>query len=364
MPLFRRWKLTQTRVDGSVDSTAAVAYLEWTWVLSNASSVSAEARAELALPEGAVLSRATLWVNDEPREAVFAGRQEVVRAYENIVNRRRDPLLLTWIGPGRIELRCFPVLNQKPMKLRLGMTAPLRRVEEQKASLGLPRLENANFIVEAPQEIWLEATRTFRWGTIEAKRERDFHRLQRSVQRGRSPLLDGPLVFDVPGAGQVSWTPNPVETDLVVTQRIAVAPLPSPARVLVLLETSRGQSDAIERLADALEKTPKDVEIEVLASDGDGKSLGIANGAKRESLRALAQRVRTLKAVGGTDSVPSLLRALESAQGHSDTVLLWDPRSSTHQSLGLRAIVSAHRTRAPLGTHLRLVDGEGPQRRT
>ena len=44
-----------------------------------------EARAELALPPGGVVSRVTLWIDGVEREAAFAGRDATRRAYERVV---------------------------------------------------------------------------------------------------------------------------------------------------------------------------------------------------------------------------------------------------------------------------------------
>ena len=69
--------LASSRFDGSVDARAALAYVEWTFELRNEAPFAREARAELALPPGGVVSRATLWVNGEEREAAYSGRNEV-----------------------------------------------------------------------------------------------------------------------------------------------------------------------------------------------------------------------------------------------------------------------------------------------
>ncbi len=86
-----------------------------------------EARAQVLLPPGGVVSRVTLWVNGEPREAAFAGRGEVRAAYQQVaVQQRRDPVLVTMSGPDRVLVQCFPIQpNGGTMKIRLGITVPL-----------------------------------------------------------------------------------------------------------------------------------------------------------------------------------------------------------------------------------------------
>ena len=50
------------------------------------------------------MSRLTLWVNGEEREAAFAGRTQAREAYQQVVARRRDPCSLQL--PGAIAFSC------------------------------------------------------------------------------------------------------------------------------------------------------------------------------------------------------------------------------------------------------------------
>ena len=84
----------------------------------------AEARLQLALPPGGVVSRATLWVNGEEREAAYGGRGEVRAAYQRVaVQQRRDPLLVTTKGADRVLAQAFPVpRNGGTIKFKIGIT--------------------------------------------------------------------------------------------------------------------------------------------------------------------------------------------------------------------------------------------------
>src|SRR5262249_10838777 len=84
--------LASSRLDGSISADDLVAYLEWTIEFRNSAVIANEARLQIALPPGGVVSRATLWVNDEEREAAYGGRGEVRAAYQSVVRRQRDPL--------------------------------------------------------------------------------------------------------------------------------------------------------------------------------------------------------------------------------------------------------------------------------
>ena len=67
--------MATSQIDGFCNPDSAWAYFEWTMEFRNDhESRAREARAQLQLPPGGVVSRLTLWVNGEEREAAFAGR--------------------------------------------------------------------------------------------------------------------------------------------------------------------------------------------------------------------------------------------------------------------------------------------------
>ena len=105
-----------------------------------------EARMQIALPPGSVVSRATLWVNDEPQEAAFGKSSQVRAAYESVVNTNRAPLLVTTIGADRMLAQAFPIPQYGgTLKFRLGITTPLSLENPSSASMVLPTLIAHNF---------------------------------------------------------------------------------------------------------------------------------------------------------------------------------------------------------------------------
>ena len=116
---------------------------------------------QIALPPGAVVSRLTLWVNGEEREAAVSARGHVREAYQQVaIVQQRDPVLVTTCGPDRVLLQCFPVpANGGEMKVRLGITAPLLLDAADKGLLALPRVVEQNFDTHAALHhvVWLES---------------------------------------------------------------------------------------------------------------------------------------------------------------------------------------------------------------
>ena len=94
----------------------------------NDAPVQREARAELALPPGGVVSRVTLWIDGAgARGGVRRARRSRGAPTSVWCGARRDPILVTASAPDRILVQCFPVQpNGGVMKARIGITAPLQ----------------------------------------------------------------------------------------------------------------------------------------------------------------------------------------------------------------------------------------------
>ncbi|MFT7515509.1 MAG: hypothetical protein ACI9QL_004742 [Candidatus Omnitrophota bacterium] len=154
--------LDASRMDGRLYADAGLGYIEWTMLFKNTGLTQKEARAQIALPEGGMISRLTLWVNGEPREAAFAGKSQVRKAYQEIaIRQRRDPVLVTSSGTDRVLMQCFPVPVEGEMKIRMGMTFPLHMTEASEGRFRLPRIIEENFEIDQTLEhhVWIESDR-------------------------------------------------------------------------------------------------------------------------------------------------------------------------------------------------------------
>lgn len=153
--------LQSSRIDAMVHAADGWGYTEWTFEFRNDHVGSPrEARAVLQLPAGGVVSRVTLWVQGEEREAAFAGRAEVRKAYQEVaVVKRRDPILVTTAGPDRVLMQCFPVPEGGGiMRVRIGVTAPLQPLSGSQVAFLWPRIADRNFAIRDSlrHHAWLE----------------------------------------------------------------------------------------------------------------------------------------------------------------------------------------------------------------
>ncbi len=156
----------KSTITGFVDAQSMSASYYWTILLTNSGEAQQEAILHIALPEGATVSRATLWVAGVAREAAFAGASQVNAAYEWVKNGRQpvvtpvmcDPLIVTRESAGHILVKAAPVNpHGGEMKLMIGFTAPMQ-IERGSTSVMLPSIEDSNFVVDDLQDIHLEST--------------------------------------------------------------------------------------------------------------------------------------------------------------------------------------------------------------
>lgn len=354
--------LAESRLDGSVDADAAVGYLEWTLVFRNDGDFAEEARALVALPPGAVVSRLTLWVHGEEREAAFATRGAVRTAYERVVRRGRDPVLVTTAGLDRVLVQCFPVEPQGEMKIRFGVTVPMPVSAPDTAHFALPRILEQNFNIpdSFTHALWLEGRQPFLPGDTHLVEERaaEGHFALRGALTSdwlREPL--GVALRRDP-ASTHAWTRSPWSSELVITQTFTRrAPAAGPLHMVV--DGSKGMREAAHALADVLERTSTGREVVLLFAGDRPASFPATSPA------AVAALLRKQTYAGGQDSSTSLRLAIEGAareEGevfwlHGAQPVRWQEPGALQQTIGrgrrapvlaFTAVSGAHRILADL----------------
>jgi len=277
---FRDLAITSSRMDATVEPASGLGYLEWTIEFRNTSTLQREARALVQLPHKGVVSRVTLWVNGEPREAAFGRRSQVRAAYQNVVSMRRDPLLVTTAGPDQVLVQCFPVPPNSSMKIRLGITSPTLDAAWQ-----LPRFLHTNF--ETPKEafhhLWIDAG-------------------PETVRRSLTdPDLDRPVSLATRSRERASWTPDPTDPDhFYIQQILEPRPLPRLSKLFVVIDNSISLRPFTSQIGRQVEAARRRIPIELVNS----------------SLAAF-------DFFGGQDNVPSLVQAQSLALNHPNSAVLW-----------------------------------------
>lgn len=315
--------LSSSRIDAKLYADAAVAYTEWTMTFRNNHRWrQREARAQILLPPGGVVSRVTLWIDGEPREAAFAGAADVRKAYKKVaIVQRRDPLLVTWAGNDRVLVQCFPVPANGEMKIRLGITSPLTLEDAKTAWLRLPCFAERNFGIATRNvhSFWVEADRPCRRGNQPS----DHGKTDEAKQILRGTLTDDELasgdstiLVDRSAEAIESWTPDPKDEKKHILQKVIARRPSAKQHVVVVIDGSRGMADHFNAIAEALANTKPTV---LVAADEVVDVSG-------KDPKVLAERLHAIAGVGGCDNVPALLQAFDAAGDGGAIVWLHGPQ--------------------------------------
>ncbi|TAN35877.1 MAG: hypothetical protein EPN23_10070 [Verrucomicrobia bacterium] len=304
--------LDQSRLDGKVEAQSGTVYLEWTLVFRNAAQTEREARAQILLPPGGVVSRVTLWINGEEREAAFGGRSEVRAAYQKVVARRRDPVLVSYAGPDRVLVQCFPVPRDGgTMKTRIGISLPLTPQADGHCALMLPRFLESNFgLAESlKQAVWLEGDTELAADTALRREQLDGGRfgLRGELAGG---TLEEPTALTLASTTLLSavWHRDERTSEKpIILQRLVPAPLLPPKRLAVVVDGSKAMQKNAETIRTLLARIPAGTALHLLlASD-----------------RVEVCEPKALHFEGGCDNVPALIQAWDWAAEQPGGAVLW-----------------------------------------
>ena len=342
--------LAGSRIDGSFDPDAALGYLEWTMVFKNTATFQQEASARLALPPGGVVSRLTLWVNGEEREAAFAERGKVQAAYDSVVRTRRDPVLVTTNGGDIVNVQCFPVQPNGEMKIRLGVTAPMqiemtnavtgneagsearsgaRSAAQSEAWMRLPYFIERNFRMDdnVTHLVWIESKQQLESSSSSLKPEHPSANL--FAVRGALSRAEMAKAFPAIRAVRSAlvseaWTRDPFsKTGELIAQRIEPKSSTTPMRAVFVIDGSAPMRDQAASIADALAKMPERGEFALLVASDEVVELAPMRPVTQANAAETAGALKRFDFRGGQDNLPALSRAWEIASQNPDSVIVW-----------------------------------------
>jgi len=339
--------LADSRLDGSIDADAALAYVQWTMEFRNDSLAQQEARAQIELPPGGVVSRLTLWIDGEEREAAFAGRSTVREAYQRVVRKRRDPVLVTTNGPDRILVQCFPVQpHGGKMKVRLGITVPLLLPTESKAVMRLPSFTERNFRINDSVRhlVWLESDHPLSC-QLKAMTTEDTAAKMHTL---RGPVTDtelarpGSLVTaDRTPDFKHAWTTDKIGTgDHIVLQTLKAEPEKAPEGVVLVVDGSSSMSGHSAHIRQAITALPDGIRFTAILAGDHPTPLSAKSktgdtilncGSKANAIKYCVPRFQKPPAPGldetlfsgGQDNVPALAKAWDIAAQSIGGAIVW-----------------------------------------
>jgi len=311
--------LHSSRLDTTINADAAWSYTEWTMEFRNDSRQQREARAQILLPPGGVVSRLTLWVNGEEREAAFAGRSQTREAYQKIaIQQRRDPVLVTTSGPDRVMMQCFPVPpDGGVMKIRFGITAPLNLENASEGLVRMPVLLERNFTVRKgfTHAVWAQAQDGLKSDCAQLALEpSNGGQMALRGQVDDSALATPRTLLRVKRdpAKRFAWTKDTRSPgDHFIRQTITDEASSAPAQIIFVVDGSEGMTSHWLEIAEALGKVPDSVKRTILVAADHVETVNEPGAFARMS------------PVGGQDNLPALLRAWNLAVQTTNSVIVW-----------------------------------------
>ena len=316
---IRDLSLKQSRIDSIVNPESATYYTEWIMEFKNDSRRQREARMKITLPPNGVVSRLTLWIDGEEREAAYAGRAKVKAAYKKVVKRRRDPVLATTCGPGQILVQCFPVPpNGGTMKIKIGITAPLALESYTSGMLQLPNFTERNFNIMdgLDHSVWIESEE--RLLPVTNNPENIIEHPVTNLYALRTKLTESQFENGFTVMAQRLPEPKEIfvenfagETNQIIVQKIMERVVACPEKVVLIIDGSQRMKKNVEIIKSAFIHFPDKVDLTVLlASD------------KVQKLQSVDE-LNESYFVGGCDNIPALVDGWNIASENTNSAVLW-----------------------------------------
>jgi len=323
--------LANSELNATVNANAGVGYMEWTLNFHNDSNVQREARAEIQLPPGGVVSRLTLWVNGEEREAAFGGRGRVRGAYQKVaIQQRRDPVLVTTSGRDRILVQCFPVpANKGEMKIRFGVTIPLVLQDQANAKLIFPHFNYTNFSIpdEFHHVVWVIG-KTPMWpdtSGLVTRRTDDVFSVSGVLKDDKLSDPLSSIMLNRSGANEM-WSEDPFNPGFVITQSVVEQTPAHLNRIVLVVDTSATMHSYIYEVQNALKSLPSDFDVKLLLADTEMPAPGSValTNLYGQDAQSIQWSLTDATFVGGADNAPALLQAWDlAAQKPGNNAIVW-----------------------------------------
>lgn len=325
--------LHSSNLDGSIDAKASLAYLEWTFEYKNYNTVLAEARKEIRLPPGAVVSRVSLWVNGVEKEATVATKQKAVNAYRSVVAARKDPILVTSTGRDRVLVQMYPVpANGGTMKAKIGISVPLLPDTESSGILYVPKLVSHNFSInqDFKHSLWLESKhssslRQVNTPTAFAKRpETSTYRQQlnhdawqaRALRFAVTSLNPAALVY---ASDTLHKKPNTIiQRKVITTEKVK--------HIILIIDGSASMQTLVPEVIAAIEHIPtatdQTTKIEIILAGDSPVTLFKAGSFNASDKASIKHTLSAHRFGGGTNNIAALEKALYKNTADS-TAIVW-----------------------------------------
>ncbi|TRX70757.1 XrtN system VIT domain-containing protein [Carboxylicivirga sp. M1479] len=127
----RDLKVSKALTDVRLYPAYRLAYFEKTFWIENNNKWERnqqEALFTFYLPEGAVASSLSLWIDGKEEKSRLTTRRKAATAYKQIVGvEQRDPVVLHWQEGNRLTATIFPCTSSEARRVMIGITSPMKQ---------------------------------------------------------------------------------------------------------------------------------------------------------------------------------------------------------------------------------------------
>ena len=312
--------LHRSAIFGQVHPKTLTSTLDWTFVFKNKTYMNQEARAELALPEGAVISNLTLWINGQARPGAFSATENASGSYKWVTTQHRDPALITDLGRGRYLLQAAPIQGQGEMKVQVSITEPLKLDGNNVATLGMPHFIDENFKLNGQHQITIRSDSKLTSPSLPS--------LKPSFTADGTQVISGKLnqadistaAFTVKLDQPVEFKPIAVFDNFahngVIIEELKTRSTSAPKHLVVVVDSSQAMKEHLDKIVTSLDKIDKNIKTSImLAGDSEaGEVYPLKDGLKK---------LKENNFGGGQDNLFALVKASELAGESSGGAVLW-----------------------------------------
>jgi len=336
--------LTSSNLDGNIDADGGVGHLNWTLGFENYSYSDKEARAEIQLPPGAVVSGVTQWIGDIENETQITGRSDFMPGAEPL-DRGQPRVVVTTAGRDRILVQSYPVSAfRKAIKIRLSITVPLVLQTKDQARLILPHFNSRNFNVPGDLKHWILIDSNH---PLNSDYGLGVHSTGRSHNAGfqmygefsDTELMrpETALRLSRTDSDHGIWSPNPFEVDGSIVKQSLEERTPSHLRrIVIVVDTSASMAEWQTQIKSALNVLPSDMDVRLVRADADWLHESDLDTVVTGGNSKVSMFLSETTFAGGADNAPALTKAWDLATetpGNNAIVWIHSPQRTTLSSV-------------------------------
>ncbi len=332
--------LAKSQMSGFIDAATLSSSIDWSFTFHNSTSETQEVRAEICLPKKSVVSRATLWIDGSPRDAAVGPTARTRQAYESVVDRKRDPLLVTMSAPDRLLIQCFPLTPiDGEMKIRIGFKVPLETADTKTCSMQLPALLSSNFGQPKRHRFSFSTKDAPVLGLpgVVVQKNPTGYSLAGVIKATDGKKVSSSLKVQRSTQGEIATSDWYSKNRRYIVQQLKEVATVAPNHLFVVLDQSASLKDDCAQIKKALSTIPsnfqplvycvkeQDPDEVVKVADTMKQSSGTEAQAETlpKSVKEAQNSIEPDAFIGGQDNRSALREALETAAEQPGNAVLW-----------------------------------------